>query len=1020
MPSHILKADVRPLTVFTAGFGTESNTFLGEQITLASFESAFLFRPGEHPHELTEVSAPLYILRQAQIQRGWIVQEGTYAFALPGGRVERTTYENLRDEILGQISNAGALDFIALSLHGAMCAEGYDDCEGDFLQHVRQLVGPELPVGVEIDLHAHLTPAMLDAADVIIAYKEYPHTDFLDRAKELITLLEKAARTRWRPAKAVFDCRTIARFHTTIEPVRSFVQKLHEAERVPGIASVSFIHGFPGGDVRDMGAKVLVLADNYALASKWATQLGNQVIELRTRSTRPMMPIAEALERALQRSDQVTVIADVDDNPGSGAFGQDTTIISYLLDLPDIKACVGPLWGPAIVAAATAAGIGAPCLLPQRRWSDSSTEELTPLVTQVAGINPEVFQSWAGTRMYLGACCALRIGALTIVVSSKRDQAYSPDLFTALSIDASAQRLVVVKSAQHFVAGFSALSSSIILATGGGPLKSDFSKLHYQEVSRPIWPLDPSGTPNCLHHWVRHWAQVRPTAEAAVDPHFRLNYADLEAKVFSCAAALMKSGVEHGDRVAMLAGPGIQFLVYFLATASIGAIWLGLSPKSTAQELNDIIEKVAPKLLLGQPCIAGRDYHQWLVVKSQSIQTIMLGDSIQAETHLTCESEFIQQGEVLPREHVRDRIERTRPEDICLIVFTSGSSGPAKGAMITHASLSATAEVQAALWQVRPLRVLNNLPVNHIGCVGDLACYALIGGGTSVFAERFSPGEIPFLIKSEHVTVFGQVPSMFQLVLDSPGFKSTDLADVRLIFWGGAHASAALIARLREICPRLATSYGQTETVGSVTFTPFDPTRQTLEGTVGRAVPPYAIRIAATPKLIAHSSIGEIEVLTTFKFSGYWQNPAASQRAITDDGWLRTGDIGELLEDGCLRLVGRIHNVFKSGGYNVSAEEIEATLALLPGVRAASVISVADALWGHVAVAFIVMRAGSKDGEDIRNQLRSRLANYKIPKNIYFLDELPILPIGKVDKVSLAKLAQSLQHVVKNAPLTPC
>ena len=1019
MSSNILNPDVHPLTVFTAGFGTESNTFLGKQITQASFESAFLFRPGEHPHELTEVSAPLHILRQAQIQHGWIVKEGTYAFALPGGRVKRTTYENLRDEILGQISNTRSLDFIALSLHGAMCAEGYDDCEGDFLKRVRQLVGPELPVGVEIDLHAHLTPAMLDAADVIIAYKEYPHTDFLDRAKELITLLERAARTKWRPAKAVFDCRTIARFHTTIEPVRSFVQKLYEAESVPGIASASFIHGFPGGDVGDMGAKVLVLADNYALALEWATQLGKQVIELRTRSTRPMIPIAEALEMALHLSDQVTVIADVDDNPGSGALGQDTTIISHLLALSDIKACVGPIWGPAIVAVATAAGIGANCLLPQRRWSDSSTEELAPLVTQVICINPEVFQSWAGTRMHLGACCALRIGTLTIVVSSKRDQAYSPDFFTALSIDTNEQRLVVVKSAQHFVAGFSALSSSIILATGGGPLNSNFSKLHYQEVARPIWPLDPCGTPNCLHHWVRHWAQVRPTAEAAVDQNFRLSYADLDAKVFSCAAALMNSGVEHGDRVAMLAGPGIQFLVYFLATASIGAIWLGLNPKYTVQELDEVLEKVSPKLLLGQPYIGGRDYHNWLVAKSESIQTIILVDSIPVETHLTKEDEFIHQGEALLRAHVRDRIEQTRPEDICLIVFTSGSSGPAKGAMITHASLSSASEVQAALWQVRPLRVLNNLPINHIGCVGDLACYALIGGGTSVFAERFSPSEIPLLIKSEHVTVYGQVPSMFQLVLDSPGFNPADLADVSLIFWGGAHASGALISRLREICPRLATSYGQTETVGSVTFTPFDSSRQTLEGTVGRAVPPYAIRIAATPKLIAHSSAGEVEVLTPFKFSGYWQNPEASQHALTDDGWLRTGDIGELLEDGCLRLVGRIHNVFKSGGYNVNSEEIEETLASLPEVRAASVIAVADAMWGHVSVAFVVMRACSKDDEDIRKQLRSRLANYKIPKHIYFLDELPTLPIGKVDKVSLAKLAQSLQLAVVNAPLTP-
>src|SRR3546814_315202 len=143
-----------------------------------------------------------------------------------------------------------------------MCAVGYDDCEGDLLAHVRRMVGPDVPVGIEFDPHAHLSDAMLGNADVLIAYKEYPHTDFLARGVELIDLLERCARTGWRPARAVFDCRMIGRFHTTREPMRGLVADMQAAERRPEIASVSLVRGFPWGDVADMGAQVLVLGDD--------------------------------------------------------------------------------------------------------------------------------------------------------------------------------------------------------------------------------------------------------------------------------------------------------------------------------------------------------------------------------------------------------------------------------------------------------------------------------------------------------------------------------------------------------------------------------------------------------------------------------------------------------------------------------------------------------------------------------------------------------------------------------------
>jgi len=483
--------NTHPLRAFTAGLGVETNTFSPLHIGLEAFERTFLYRPGEHPRALTEVSAPLYVLRQRAQLQGWDVVEGTYAFALPAGRTGRSTYETLRDEILAQLAAAGRVDLVALSLHGAMCAFGYDDCEGDLLARVREVVGPGTPVGVEFDPHAHLSTAMVEHADVLIAFKEYPHTDFLERGEELIDLLERCARDAWRPARAVFDCRTIGRFHTLREPMQGFVRAMIEAESQPGVASVSLVHGFPWGDVADMGAKCLVLADTADLAEATAARFGHQLQAIRERTFTPPMPLQEALAAALAYPQGPVVLADVSDNPGGGAPGDSTVLLEQLLAC-GVDACVGPLWDPATVAVSHAVGLGGRFRVRLGGKAGPGSGRPLDLDVEVVGLAQEASQAWAGPRMSLGRACALRSGAVSIVAASIRDQAYSPDLFLGVGVDPLVHRLVVVKSAQHFAAGFAPLARAIVLASGGGPLETDFRKIPYRYVRRPIWPLDPA------------------------------------------------------------------------------------------------------------------------------------------------------------------------------------------------------------------------------------------------------------------------------------------------------------------------------------------------------------------------------------------------------------------------------------------------------------------------------------------------------------------------------------------------
>lgn len=479
------------MKAFTAGFGAETNTFSGLFIGLDDFRDCFLFDPYAHPPELTEVSAPLFVLREKRASSGWEVIEGTYAFALPGGRVGMQTYETLRGRILSELRAALPVDFVALSMHGATAAVGCDDCEGDLLGHVRRIIGPGVPVGVEIDPHAHLSRAMTEGADIIVAMREYPHTDFLARGHELIDLLERAARGIILPVTAVYDCRLIGRFHTVREPMRGFVDRMeHLLRDTPELLSVSFVHGFPWGDTADMGAKVLAIAnEDHALAGRTASALGHEVERMRDKTFLAPIGIAEGLDRALRAGGGPVVIADVGDNPGGGAGGDSTILLRALLER-NVDACLGPLWDPVAVRIMAAAGPGAKIAL--RIGGKVAPASGLPLdaEAEILAVEPAAYQTWCGTKMKLGTACAIRIGKLRIVVCSVRDQAYGPDLFTNLGIEPRELAIVAVKSAQHFMTGFAQIAHTVVLVGGGGPLETDFRRVPYRHVRRPKWPLD--------------------------------------------------------------------------------------------------------------------------------------------------------------------------------------------------------------------------------------------------------------------------------------------------------------------------------------------------------------------------------------------------------------------------------------------------------------------------------------------------------------------------------------------------
>jgi microcystin degradation protein MlrC len=230
--------------VYIAALGTETNQFVPFPTGMRGYEEHGIWRGDATRHQATNFTAPLHVWRKETEKRGWTVIEGLATFAAPSGTTVRSVYEGFRDEIVAGVKAAMPLDAVLINVHGAMVADGYDDCEGDLLARVRAIVGPKVAIGAEFDLHCHLSQLMLDSADVLVGYKEYPHTDTMERAAELFAIIADTVECKVKPVMARHDCRMISQYRTSVPPISEFVVRMKSLEGKDGILSVSLSHGF--------------------------------------------------------------------------------------------------------------------------------------------------------------------------------------------------------------------------------------------------------------------------------------------------------------------------------------------------------------------------------------------------------------------------------------------------------------------------------------------------------------------------------------------------------------------------------------------------------------------------------------------------------------------------------------------------------------------------------------------------------------------------------------------------------
>ena len=480
------------MKIFMATLATETNTFSPLPTGRAAFTGGREWSRHDASRQPPTIgNIPLIAWRRLGESDGHTIVESICSFAQPAGTTLRGVYEDLRDMILADLRVAMPVDVVLLFMHGAMVAHGYDDCEGDTLQRVRQIVGGGATIGLELDLHCHLTEQMRLNADAIVLFKEYPHVDIGDRAPELYRICLDAAQGKVRPVMAYYDCRIVGTYRPTQQPVRGFVDRMKALEGRDGVLSVSFGHGFPWADVADVGSKIVVVADrDAAAATALARRLGEELWRMRDAATARLETIDDALDAVTSGGGNgPLVLADASDNAGGGAPSDNTAILRRVLERGMRDVVVGCFWDPQAVQFCVEAGEGATFMLRAGGKCGAASGDPVDLMVTVRTIALEHSQGGlSGGRAEYGPSVWVSADGIDLVLTTQRQQVFSPDAFTGLGLTLHDKAVVVVKSSQHFQAGFAPVARAIRYVSGPGALDFDYAALPYTKRTSPFWP----------------------------------------------------------------------------------------------------------------------------------------------------------------------------------------------------------------------------------------------------------------------------------------------------------------------------------------------------------------------------------------------------------------------------------------------------------------------------------------------------------------------------------------------------
>ena len=420
-----------------------------------------------------------------------------FAEAHPSAPAPRAVFDRVLDEMLAGIAAAGPIDGVLLELHGAMVGEGIDDGEGYILAAVRKLVGPTVPIVVQLDIHSSISQQMVEMADVLIGRETYPEVDMAARGRECADVLMRILTEGLRPTMALHQIPMIWGMNqvTAHSPMKEAIAELHRIEALPGVVCGSIATGFPLSDVPDMGSSVYIVTDNdQALAQRYADELGAWIWERRADWQLHMPSTAEALQTAQQAGRYPVIFADRNDNPGGGSPGDSTGLLRTFVAAGLEDACVLYIVDPEAVAACFQAGVGATITLAVGAKSSPLQGTPVPMTVAVMALSDGRFfydgPMYAGLETSMGPSAHIRQGSLHVILTNGRDQPFDTAFARTLGLDPKQMRYIAVKSAAHFRAAFEPWAGAIHVVSEPSVHSADTGTLNYTKLGRKLYPFD--------------------------------------------------------------------------------------------------------------------------------------------------------------------------------------------------------------------------------------------------------------------------------------------------------------------------------------------------------------------------------------------------------------------------------------------------------------------------------------------------------------------------------------------------
>lgn len=500
-------------------------------------------------------------------------------------------------------------------------------------------------------------------------------------------------------------------------------------------------------------------------------------------------------------------------------------------------------------------------------------------------------------------------------------------------------------------------------------------------------------------------AATFPDRDAVVDGERRIPYRELREASRRWAKALVAAGVQPGERVAFWAPNSADWIVASFGVYAAGAVLVPLNTRYRGAEAGHILRTSAATTLVTVTDFLGSSYVDQLrgVDGTDAVaRTIVLSGDTPAGT--VAAADFLEGGAAVSDSAIDDRVAGLAADTMSDIIFTSGTTGAPKGAMLTHGASVRTYEAWSELVDLRPGdKYLSVYPFFHTAGLKSSVLACVIQGATMYPMPVFDVPTVLRVVEQERITMLPGPPTVFQTILNHPDLASFDLSSVRSSVTGAAVVPVEVVRQMREVLHigTVVTGYGMTETHGTISMCRHDDAPEVIATTVGKPLPGVEVRIVDDDGHdVAAGDPGELIVRGFNVMQGYFADPEATGAAIRD-GWLSTGDIGFVDGDGNIHITDRKKDMFIVGGFNAYPAEIEATLLGHPDIAQVAVVGVPDARMGEVGVGFVVPRAGAApDPDAILAWAHERLAKFKLHA-VRIADELPVTPSGKVQKFVL-------------------